>query len=266
MEQAGLLVRVRHSDRAPGVVTGYAVALPGDHTAGRRPVWFGGGRLAADLTWPKLAARWPDAVPPGVAPTAPRHRLSPAERSDLWRRVASVASAAAAEVGRLASADPAAGADVAHATADVLSVAAHVVEGRRYGPLSAAADAFDRAGRDLHGRPPVPSPAGTSLRAAARLLAMTGRAGRDETAQVLALVAELAALSDAVAGLRDVQDRAAQATAARHAAEHLRRLPPPPADPGRPGPAIHSPRPVTALHRPAAAAMTATGSRRRVRP
>jgi hypothetical protein len=94
---------------------------------------------------------------------------------------------------------------------------------------------------------------------------MTGRAGRDETAQVLALVAELAALSDAVAHLHDVQDRAAQAAAARQAAEHLRRLPPPAAAPGQITP-IHSPGQAAALPRPTAPASTATTSRRRVRP
>ena len=39
-------------------MTGYAVALPGDTAKDGGPVWYGGGKLAADLTWPKLRQRW----------------------------------------------------------------------------------------------------------------------------------------------------------------------------------------------------------------
>ena len=56
LEARGVLVRLRHSAVRPDEVTGYAVAL--DHGPGRRPVWFGGGKLAADLTLPKLRRRW----------------------------------------------------------------------------------------------------------------------------------------------------------------------------------------------------------------
>jgi hypothetical protein len=52
----GLKVRPRPSTARPGEVTGYAVAL--DHGPGHRETWFGGGKLAADLTLPKLRARW----------------------------------------------------------------------------------------------------------------------------------------------------------------------------------------------------------------
>jgi len=51
----GVLVRLRHSAVRPGEVTGYAVAV--DHGPGR-PIWFSGGKLAADLTLPKLRRRW----------------------------------------------------------------------------------------------------------------------------------------------------------------------------------------------------------------
>ena len=58
LDQAGVLVRKRFSTRNPGEVTGYAVALPHDTTRVGGPVWFGGGKLAADLTLPKLRCRW----------------------------------------------------------------------------------------------------------------------------------------------------------------------------------------------------------------
>src|ERR1022692_3315463 len=52
LRQSGVLVRTRHSTRDPSQVTGYAVALPGDTAKAGEPVWYGGGKLAADLTLP----------------------------------------------------------------------------------------------------------------------------------------------------------------------------------------------------------------------
>ncbi len=57
--RAGVLVRRRYSTVSSGEVTGYAVGMPG-HTGKDGQVWYGGGKLAADLTLPKLRARWGD--------------------------------------------------------------------------------------------------------------------------------------------------------------------------------------------------------------
>jgi hypothetical protein len=54
----GALIRYRYSDRNPGEVTGYAVALPGNATKTGQPIWYGGAKLAPDLTLPKLRHRW----------------------------------------------------------------------------------------------------------------------------------------------------------------------------------------------------------------
>ena len=57
----GVLVRPRMSVLDPEEVTGYAVALRGsavDAADGFEPVWFGGRKLAPDLTLPQLKARW----------------------------------------------------------------------------------------------------------------------------------------------------------------------------------------------------------------
>ncbi|MGI5157284.1 relaxase/mobilization nuclease domain-containing protein [Microbispora sp. CA-102843] len=56
LAQAGVRVRLRRRD--DGEVAGYAVALDHHRTAAGAHVWCGGGALAADLTWPKLCARW----------------------------------------------------------------------------------------------------------------------------------------------------------------------------------------------------------------
>jgi hypothetical protein len=57
LRRAGLLVRERRSSLDPAQVTGYAVAVPGDRSANGAPIWFGGGKLAPDLTLPKLLRR-----------------------------------------------------------------------------------------------------------------------------------------------------------------------------------------------------------------
>ncbi|SEG94069.1 hypothetical protein SAMN04489712_1432 [Thermomonospora echinospora] len=58
LAEDGVLVRVRFSRRDPDQRTGYAVALPGDVNRSGQPIWYGGGKLAPDLTLPKLRPRW----------------------------------------------------------------------------------------------------------------------------------------------------------------------------------------------------------------
>jgi len=218
---AGLLVRERFSERTLGEMTGYAVALadPRARTAAGNPVWYGGGKLAADLSLPKLLRRWQQ---PRERPSGRGVRLDADQRAAVWAQAQKTTATAAAEIRRLAQSNPAAAADVAWAVSDALSVTARIVEGTRIGPLTRAADAYDRAARELWGRTPAPHPTGIALRNVARAMAMTGRARRDESAQLMGLVVNLIAVTQAVAQLREAQDRAAQATAARTAAEHLR--------------------------------------------
>ena len=87
LRSAGVLVRVRYSSRDPGQVTGYAVALAGDTAGAGGPVWYGGGKLAADLSLPKLRARWHGA-PAGSGPADP---LTAAERNAIWQHAARAA-------------------------------------------------------------------------------------------------------------------------------------------------------------------------------
>jgi hypothetical protein len=213
------MVRPRYSQQDAGVITGYAVALPGDRARSGAPVWFGGGKLAADLSWTKLSRRW------DVAPGGSREHAVAVDRG-VWERAVRVVQSGAADVRRLAETDPGAAADAAHATGDSLVAVARAAEGRRGGPLTDAATAFERASQELYGRTPQPTRTGESLRSMARLLASTGRMHRGDSVQFLHLVHQLIALSDAVAHLRDVQGRTAQAGAARDAANRLRAVAP----------------------------------------
>jgi HPt (histidine-containing phosphotransfer) domain-containing protein len=212
LRQSGALVRTRSSTRNTGEITGYAVALPGDTTKAGEPVWYGGGKLAADLTLPKLRRRW---TQPG---NSAGDRFTVAERSAVWEHAARAADRACSQIQALAANDPAGAADAAWATADTLHAAAAALGSRI---LRQAADAFDRAARAPYGRIPAPTPAGDSLRRAARLLSAYGYLTSDPSFRPIVLITRLAALAEAIAELRQTQERVAQAASALSAAERL---------------------------------------------
>jgi len=216
LREAGVLVRPRFSQTSPGQVTGYAVALPGDDGRDGAPVWYGGGRLAAGLALPRLRRGWD---PPRNAPErSGPFRFTASERNAIYGHAARQASAAAEHIRRAAHRDPATAADAAWAAADILHTAARALRSR---DLRRAADSYDRAARARHARIPRASQPGHQLRAAARLLAMTGQAPGDASLIIIALVSRLAALAAAVADLRQAEQHAFQAAAARDAATRL---------------------------------------------
>ena len=277
LDQAGLLVRKRFSTRNPGQVTGYAVALPDDTTKNGGPVWYGGGKLAADLSWPKLRQRW---TPPRATPGRAHLNRRRAERALGARHPRRRRRHRADPHPGLD--DPAAAADAAWATSDTLHVAAAMLGSRI---LRQAADAYDRAARPPYGRIPPPTPAGNQLRQAARLLSAFACLTGDHSMTPIVLITRLAALAEAVAELRDTQQHAAQAAAARAAAEqlHAAARPAPPAQPrpaqrastaaqlaglsfphparratpGQPGPARGGPHQCDGRHHPGHAALPA---------
>ena len=214
LRHAGVLVRTRFSTCDPGQVTGYAVALADDTTQIGGPVWFGGGKLAADLSLPKLRARW-DATRGGPQS---QDQLTAAERNAIWEHAARAAQDARDQIRRCAATDPAAASDTAWAASDTLHTAAAALGSR---VIRQAADSYARAARMPYARIPRPTPAGNSLRQAARMLSRAAMLSHDPTAAQAALIVQLAALAEAVIELRQAQQRAAQAAAARRAAEHL---------------------------------------------
>jgi hypothetical protein len=213
LEAAGVEVRKRFSAKNPGQVTGYAVALPGDAGKDGKPVWFSGGKLAPDLTLPKLRCRWDG---PGTAAGDP---FTAAERNALWEHAARAADQAAAQIRALAGTDPGAAADAAWAASDTMHTAAAALGSR---VLRQAADAYDRAARPPWARVPSPSPAGNGLRRAARLISAYAYLTKDQSLAPIVLITRLAALAETVADLREAQQRAAQAAGALQAAGQLR--------------------------------------------
>jgi hypothetical protein len=246
LRRSGVLVRERYSTHTPGQITGYAVALPAHGTTDYASVWFGGGKLAPDLSLPQLHARW---TPNGAASTAfgdrrgmaasdgrragttgsagpPTRELSEPERRRLWLSAQHCLRDAAEQIrhasGPHASpADRAAAQAAAAAASEMLHALSWLVERKRGGPLRAAAESYDRAARDLHRHTVPPTARSRSTRSAAGALLGTRLVKRAETRQLLALLSHLSSLAQSLERLRQVQGRAAQAQAARRAAEQL---------------------------------------------
>jgi hypothetical protein len=218
LREAGVLVRLRFSETDPGQVTGYSVTFPGHTGRDGAALWYGGGRLAAGLTLPRLRDRW--GHPRSAGPErSGAFRFTAPERNAIYDHAARQAAAAAAEqIRRCARDDPSGAADAAWAAADTLHVAARAL---RSPELRCAADAYDRAARAPHGRVPHRTRDGDQLRATARLVALLGNVTGDGTLASVALIANLVALAAAVAELRQAQHHAVQAAAARAAAAQL---------------------------------------------
>ena len=213
LDASGIGVRKRFSTRNPGEVTGYAVSLPADTARVGGLVWYSGGKLAPDLTLPKLRHRWP---PAATATSA--GRFTAADRSAVYEHAARAARDAAQQIRHFAVTDPAGAADAAWAAADTLNAAAQALGNQE---LRRAADAYDRAARSAYGRLPRPTPTGNRLRAAARILSAVAIVTGDPLIAQLRLILQLAALAAAVIDLRTAQRHAAQAGAALAAAERL---------------------------------------------
>jgi hypothetical protein len=217
LRECGVLVRLRFSQTDPGQVTGYSVTLPGHTGPGGAPAWYGGGRLAAGLTLPRLRDCWSRGRSSSAEHTG-TFRFTAPERDAIYTHASRQVAAAAEHIRRCAHTDPAAAADAAWAAADTLHVAARALRSHQ---LRCAADAYDRAARAPHGRLPRRSRDGDQLRRTARLIALAGQVTGDGTLTAIALVANLVALAAAVAELRQAQRHAAQSAAAHAAARHL---------------------------------------------
>jgi len=230
LSMAGVLVRPRMSTLDPQEMTGYAVALRASGGEGAEPVWFGGGKLAPDLTLPQLTARW------CREPAAPRHagdagsavrdglQLAPAERAALWEAAGQAIGLAEEQLRAAAGGQPAARAAAeaaAVAASEVLAAVGRLTERSGTGPIHRAAQAYDRAARGQCRRLPVPTGSGVRTRRAAGGLHGMQFVRQSDTRQLLQTLDQLSRMSLTLAVLREQQGRAAQAAAARRAAELL---------------------------------------------
>ena len=209
IRRQGVLIRPRFERGTQDVVGGYWVAAR--PRFGERPIWFGGGRLARDLTLPRLREAWPDtpqggldasaewrAAWRGVRVAAPgRETREPAP--GLPQKLTADLDAMRAQMYAVPSQDTAGWARVAGQVSGALSAWSVTTEPTP-GPLAQAADAIARSA-ELHRRslprstgvPGMSSIAGLILAGVGK-----GRRSQDRLAQTL-LLRQLMALGKAVA-------------------------------------------------------------------
>lgn len=216
-----LQVLYRPSRLASGTIRGCSFALATDTTSAGDAVWFGGGALAADLTWPMLQARWDSA--PTITPVERTHdgRSTPAARLQVLDEAATVVNTAAERI-RRGSVDPDA---VAHATSEILASLALATEYRTPGPLTTTFDHYDRAARTPHQiLPRQLETLGRDLRRASRRIAAVGSlSGRGN--EKFALAALVLALTGLISEIRTWHAAGARHHQAAAAARALTELP-----------------------------------------
>lgn len=213
-------IRLRFTRGSDGAVRGYSVAWPGDTNAAGTPMFYAGSRLAPDLTWPKLVARWASA--PDVEPVEreANGRVSPENRRAVLTQAARVVEDAATQL-RAGGED---GASVAHATGELVHVLARAAEPVTPGMFTRSAEAFDRATRTPFIVLPPSNTMGEisrQLRGIARRLAsVTVLGGRDrgpEHAARAMLALALASLIAEIGAWQHERGNQAQELAARTA-------------------------------------------------
>jgi hypothetical protein len=209
VRRQGLLIRPRFARGTQDVVVGYRVAARPRY--GERPIWFGGGHLAHDLTLPRLREAWPDtpqaslaasaewrAAWRGIRVAAPgRETREPAP--DLPQKLTTDLDAMRAQLHAIPPNDLARWGRAAGQVSGALSAWSVTTEPTP-GPLAQAADAIARSA-ELR-RPPLPRPDRVSGMSSIAGLILAGVGKGRKTQEMLTrtfLLRQLLALGSAVA-------------------------------------------------------------------
>ena len=206
MRRQGVLVRARYAEGRREVITGYSVAAKPE--PGARPIWYGGGHLARDLTLPRLRAEWPDtaecamnaaaewtAAKRGRRPVTPGREMREPDPA-LWREVGQDLERLRDQLRSVPIEDRDTWARVARQTSGAFAAWSARVE-ETPGPLAATSDALARTA-ELRRRPVRPERAPkASASGAALLLISAAKGGRGAVAQAV-MLRQLANLAKAV--------------------------------------------------------------------
>ncbi|MGW5619751.1 relaxase/mobilization nuclease domain-containing protein [Streptomyces olivaceus] len=203
LRSLGIQVRPRIGPET-GEVTGYSLAAPGD-TANGEPVWYGGSKLAPDLSCNRLRER----LPTQELADRPQTVADPAEP---WHRAETAIRHAHAVL-------DSSGVAVAQGHLDAFGDTLHNLALTSHGPhraeLQAAAQVFNRARRSVI---QADHQAATSLREAAKELVY---ATNDPGGLAIALIFAALHLSRAAAKWHEQRGHEQQAAAAEQAFRHL---------------------------------------------
>ncbi|MEV7850940.1 mobilization protein [Streptomyces sp. NPDC088183] len=204
LQSLGIKVKTRLGPES-GDVIGYSLAAPGDTNSAGEPIWYGGSKLAPDLSINRLRERLPDQE------IADRPRF-PAEPADPWRHTIAVIQTAH---NALDSDDDAAAQAHLAAFGDALYNIASATPGPHRAELREAATAFNRARRSATR---ADHQAAHALRQAAKELtyASNGPGGL-----AIALLFATVHLTRAAAKWHEQRGHEQQAAAADEAFRHL---------------------------------------------
>ncbi|HZM57336.1 MAG TPA: hypothetical protein VFC03_20160 [Acidimicrobiales bacterium] len=189
---SGALVRPRFETGGKEAVIGYSVAVrPG---VGDTPIWFGGGKLARDLTLPSLRQFWelsPSDRRVAVAEwtvtrSVPGREAVKGMPGD-WERAVSMVSDAAELLGTVSVSDIAAWRGAALETAGVFAVLSRRIEGDTPGPLAATADVLARSAQSRPGEPMASRTPGRGLRGVAAVVAQSELSNESPVAWMMLL-------------------------------------------------------------------------------
>ncbi len=220
LREAGVLARPRYADGRRDVVTGYSVALKPQ--AGERPIWYGGGRLAHDLTLSRLRTDWPDTAQSASEAVAQwnaakkhqptgRSQRPPAMDPSQWGRCADQIAGLVDQLASVPLTDRDRWAATSRQAAGVLAAWSQATE-RGQGPLGRAAEVVSRSGQTWQPSGPGVAGSGQVMRGAAMAMAAAARGGQGVVAQV-AMMRQMMTLVVALAAAARAGSQARQAEA-----------------------------------------------------
>ncbi len=204
LQSLGIKVKTRLGPES-GDVIGYSLAAPGDTNSAGEPIWYGGSKLAPDLSINRLRERLPDQE----VTDRPRFAADPAEP---WQHTITAIQTAHFA---LDSDDHAAAQGQLAAFGDVLYIIASATPGPHRAELRAAATAFNRARRSATR---ADHQAAHALRQAAKELTYASNGPGGLT---IALLFATVHLTRAAARWHEQRGHEQQAAAADEAFHHL---------------------------------------------
>jgi hypothetical protein len=185
---SGVLLRPRFETGGQEVVVGYSVALK---TKDREsPVWFGGGKLAKDLTLPNMRQFWEQSAGErrtavvewrSAKAVAPGREAILGDPDDWMRAVASVEQSVE-RLRAIPASDLAAWRGVARETAGVFAAWSRRFEGDSPGPMAEVADALARSAQN---RPDDPVPDRAAVRDFRGIAAIAARSAVDKSSPMV---------------------------------------------------------------------------------
>ncbi|MEU8741164.1 relaxase/mobilization nuclease domain-containing protein [Streptomyces halstedii] len=204
LQSLGIKVKTRLGPES-GDVIGYSLAAPGDTNSAGEPIWYGGSKLAPDLSINRLRESLPDQE------NADRPRLM-ADPAGPWQHT--ITAIQTAHIVLDTDDDAAAQAHLA-AFGDTLYNIASATPGPHHAELRAAASTFNRARRSATR---ADHQAATALRQAAKELAY---ASNEPGGLAIALLFAAVHLARAAAEWHEQRGHQQQAAAAEEAFRHL---------------------------------------------